>query len=273
MSQQASGIHLNQVNVTDGESTGTCADIIAIHGLDTQSPNTWTWKSRNNKPAVNWLADPTMLPGEVGQARIFVCDWPARIFQRSLSLPLAVKDCARLLLAGIQDMRQRPAANGQVKTRPDRPILFIASCFGGIILMEALVVASQDRSQYASIRRATRGIVFLATPFRGTAFQDIAGWAVPMLKTWAWLQDRQVTVLLDSVKGPAEVEELVSAFTRVCQDRLYALEVFSFYETERTVLQRKALPAWAWPELFFQAKLVSNATTPVLIAPTSGQPS
>ncbi|KAK4062959.1 hypothetical protein Trihar35433_8754 [Trichoderma harzianum] len=198
MDQQSRGVVLNQVNIIDARDGEPDVDIIAIHGLDTKSPDTWTWRSQDgSRPDVNWLADPDMLPSKMKRARIFTCDWPADLFQESDSIPWTVREFARRLLAGIHNMRFHSTPDGQGR---DRPIVFIASCLGGIILMEALTIADNPQSDYISIRKATRGIVFLATPFRGTAFQDIASWAESILKTWALLGKRSVTQLLDSVK-------------------------------------------------------------------------
>lgn len=42
-------------------SDGTTVDIIAIHGLDTESPRAWTYKKDGSR-SVNWLEDSDMLP-------------------------------------------------------------------------------------------------------------------------------------------------------------------------------------------------------------------
>ena len=43
-------------------------DLIAIHGLDTRSPDTWIWRDPNNaENQNNWLQDPKMLPSIVGR--------------------------------------------------------------------------------------------------------------------------------------------------------------------------------------------------------------
>ena len=250
------GVSLVEVHPGDRKGTDTDIDIIAVHGLDTKSPDTWIWRSNNpDDSGVNWLANEEMLPKRVGRARIFTCDWPANLLQESTSIRKTMKEFARLLLAGIQNMRikymKQPGAT------ENRPILFIASCLGGIILMEALVIADHDQSDYISLRRATGGIVFLATPFRGTAFQDVANWAVPVLKARASLQHQVVTTLLDSVKGPtADLTERVGGFTRMCQDRHHPCRVFNFYEGEKTILQRKVFPSWL-ANLFYQGKPVS----------------
>ncbi|PNP51091.1 hypothetical protein THARTR1_08319 [Trichoderma harzianum] len=248
MDQQSRGVVLTQVNITDTRNGEPDVDIIAIHGLDTKSPDTWTWRSRDgSRPTVNWLADADMLPSKMKQARIFTCDWPADLFQESDSIPWTVREFGRRLLAGIHNMRFNSTADGRDR---DRPIVFIASCLGGIILMEALTIADNPQSDYVSIRKATRGIVFLGTPFRGTAFQDIAAWAVPVLKTWALLGKRSVSQLLESVKRSTfYLEELVRTFTRLCQDKDSPCKVHTFYETRETVLPRKILPPFLLPFL------------------------
>ncbi|KAF7549666.1 hypothetical protein G7Z17_g6223 [Cylindrodendrum hubeiense] len=262
MAQQWQGVRLEQIKTSEADEPESDIDIIAIHGLDTKSPDTWMWRSKDpHKPDVNWLADLHMLPSQVKGVRIFTCNWPADLFQDSESTPWTVDEFARRLLAGIQNMRLTSATDNQ---RKDRPILFITSCLGGIILMKALVIADNSLGNYTSLRKATRGIVFLATPFRGTAFQDIAAWAEPILKAWALLRNRSVTQLLDSVKGSTfDLEELVRTFTRLCQDKDYPCHVHTFYEKHVTILQHKFFPAYLLP-LFGQAKLLVDSSSATL---------
>ncbi|KAM4065654.1 HEAT repeats domain-containing protein [Hirsutella rhossiliensis] len=128
-------------------------------------------------------------------------------------------------------------------TRQDRPILFIASCLGGVILMKALVMANNE---YRCVRTATRGIVFLATPFGGTSFQDVAKWAEPGLRAWASLRGREVSKLLDSVKKSVDIDELVRSFTQLYRDQLCRdptrPQVMTFYELGKTNLYHKVFP-------------------------------
>ncbi|KAM6481749.1 armadillo-type protein [Trichoderma sp. SZMC 28011] len=262
MAQQTRGVVLTQVNVNDTRDGRPDVDIIAVHGLDTRSPDTWTWRSKDrNKPDVNWLVDRDMLPHRMKRVRIFTCNWPADLFQDSNSIPWTVGEFARRLLAGIHTIRLPLAKDGRDR---DRPIVFIASCLGGIILMEALIMANNPQSDYISIRKATRGIIFLATPFRGTAFKDIASWADPLLKTWASLGNRSVTQLLESVKGSNFfLEELVRSFTRLCQDTSDPCKVHTFYETRGTVLPGKFLPSY-FLTFFDQSKPLVNSASATL---------
>lgn len=241
------GVHLSLVNSFEDE-TKPDVDIIAIHGLDTKSPDTWIWKSKGAAD-VNWLSDKYMLPSRVGPARIFTCDWPAGMFQESNMTQMTIKESARLLLAGIQKVHTQEV---------QRPILFIASCLGGIILMQALDMAEHE---YLPIRKATRGVIFLATPFRGTAFQDVAAWAEPGLKAWAAISDREVIGLLENVKSTTQVEELVRQFTTLCEDLGLSKQVTTFYEKGKTSLPHRMFP-WL-PAWIYDAKPVSLNRVPI----------
>ncbi|KAL6836761.1 armadillo-type protein [Trichoderma sp. SZMC 28015] len=241
---QHRGVSLTQVHPHPGADAETDIDIIAIHGLDTKSPDTWVWKSKTPNQDVNWLACPNMLPGRVGRARIFMCDWPADLFEQPNLIQKTAKVFARLLLAGI---KRRPLPKTRHRKK-DRPIVFIASCLGGVILMKALLIADHPPSEYTAIRRSTRGIVFLATPFRGTSFQDVSNWAEPGLRAWALIRGQKVSNLLDSVKGSTfHLEELVRRFTQLCQDKDYPYQVATFYETGKTSLHRKFPLSWLIP--------------------------
>lgn len=176
------GLHLVYAPPEDSVSEKP-VDIIAIHGLDTNSSDTWTWKSPTGleKP-VNWLKQSNMLPSKVGRARIFTCDWPVGLFQQSVLNTL--EESARVLLHRLE---QHLESNRQ--SRDERPILFIASCIGGIILQKTLEINRRDagRGGYPPLVNMTRGIIFLATPFLGTAFKDMA---YLTLRIWASLRDQ-----------------------------------------------------------------------------------
>lgn len=246
--QETQAIRLCQLYPDSEKETGeTDVDIIALHGLDTKSPDTWTWADPRDprQQHINWLQHKHMLPKKVGRARIFTCDWPAEMFESTHVVQKSFEECARLLLAGIK--RQLLVADGHAKIQ-DRPILFIASCLGGVILMKALLMAEYE---YEAIRAATRGIVFLSTPFRGTSFQEVAKWAEPSLTAYAWLRRKKITKLLDKVKGSTFcLEDLVRDFTQLCQNEDNPYQVFTFYEKGYTSVYGKVfpwLPHWSLP--------------------------
>ena len=220
------------------EGPGPDIDIIAIHGLDTNSPDTWKWKDPSNRETEhpiesNWLANEDMLPKVAERARIFACDWPAHLLQKS-SVPTTLDESAGVL---------RESINQHGKANTTRPILFIASCLGGIILIKALEMDklhTKNHTDSPSLVGATRGVVFLATPFRGTAFQNIPGF---LLKALASLQDRTVTALIDyTLDATPTLDELTNTFITLQRDHGY--HVFMFWGAKKTVLLRKFGLAW-----------------------------
>ena len=229
------GVEVRQLYPSINENVETEFDIIAIHGLDTKSPDTWTWRNPEEADSVdvNWLSD--LLPRQFPKARIFTCDWPAKIFKHSDTIQMTTRELARNLLLAVQARQCGSEA---------RPIIFIASCLGGIVLAQALVLAAGPRSEYAHLWKATIGIVFLTTPFRGTAFKQLACQSVFFLKGFAMLTGREVTLLLDIVgRSTPFLEELVGSFTSICLQRGDECQLSVFYETGRGNLWRNVLPS------------------------------
>lgn len=244
-------VHLCQVHEDTGD---TDIDIIAIHGLGTKSPETWEWYNKQNSVRVNWIKDPSMLPSKVGKARIFTCDWPADLFQPSSLVPYNIEEIAILLVNGIK--RELFATD---KTRRDRPILFIASCLGGLILMKALEIAAKECSESCCcLKTATRGVIFLATPFRGTAYEDVAFWADQSLTAWAMIRRQKVSPLLNIVKrSTLDLQDLVNNFTtQYLKGNSEICHVFNFYESRTTRLWHNKF-SWL-PESFFEEKSVRS---------------
>lgn len=217
-------------------------DIIAIHGLDTQSPGTWTY-TKSPGEDVNWLLDENMLAASVKGARIFTCNWPAELLQKPDTIATTLEESARHLLNSLT----LHMAEGRRETprRPRRPILFIASCLGGIILIKALArdpKLGSDERDLTALRKATRGIVFLATPFRGTSFKEIPGFVLPL---WAWLGGCSVSALIDCTREPpSHLDELVHHFVEL--QRKHDIHAECFWEGKKTNLLRKVWLCWVF---------------------------
>ncbi|KAI1662977.1 hypothetical protein F4813DRAFT_384552 [Daldinia decipiens] len=107
-----------------------------------------------------------MLPAAVPDARIYTYDWNAKVFDNA---PV------QTLLGHADNLLSLVAAEHGTS---GRPILFIASCFGGLVLAEAICRAAQEGNEYRQMLRSTIGIVFLATPFSGTNAADSTSWLV-----------------------------------------------------------------------------------------------
>ncbi|KAH0592867.1 hypothetical protein MHUMG1_09320 [Metarhizium humberi] len=204
---------LTQIHPSPDSNIETEIDIIAIHGLDTKAPETWTWRDRcHPKNNVNWLEQEDMLPHNVGNARIFVCNWEAEMFQKSTptNLEESAQSFLRIMRHHLEQRERGAAAN---------PVLFIASCFGGIILIKALEI--DDTCREKTLIKATRGIVFLATPFKGTSFKDVPDAA---LKAVALFRDQALTNLIDYVNEPkSNANELLKRFIDIKSRECYEL--------------------------------------------------
>ena len=98
--------------------------VIAIHGLGTESPRTWEFKKPDDGGVVNWLADDDMLPAALPDATIFTYDWNANY----------VKDAPVQTLLGHADNLLALVAERVADSH--KPVIFIASCFGGLVLSE-----------------------------------------------------------------------------------------------------------------------------------------
>ncbi|KAI1114174.1 armadillo-type protein [Nemania sp. NC0429] len=226
-------VTLTQIYPLD-ENIDTDVDVIAIHGFDTRSSETWTWKTASSE-GVNWLSKGDMLPSVVKSGRIFTCDWPSDLWENSDFTQKSFDEFARLLLAGIA-ARHRAANQAAFE---ERPILFIASCLGGVVLMKALVRASPE---YESVQRAVGGIVFLATPFSGTSFRDVAEWSLPGLHTWALFRAEKVSNLIHQTKLNSELLQLRRDFVAYCGKSINPVCLAAFYEKGKTSLPRKIFP-------------------------------
>jgi hypothetical protein len=114
-----------------------------------------------------------------------------------------------------------------------------------------------SRGGYPSLIDMTRGIIFLATPFLGTAFKDMP---YLTLRIWASLKDQNVTALITYTREKTpHMDELLREFIELQRNKSY--DVFTFWEADKTSLLRKIHLAWAfsghmllaWPVFLFLA--------------------
>ncbi|KAH7000576.1 hypothetical protein EDB80DRAFT_618126, partial [Ilyonectria destructans] len=155
----------------DGNAT---IDIVAVHGLAANPDYAWVWQPKNN-PAdgfgyptehVNWLKH--LLPAELLLSTQLSCrvmtfnyesKWLINAPQQRLS------NISDKLLVSLRNKREKAT---------DRPLVFIGHSFGGNLIEQAIICASQQGSGYTEIAGSTVGVVFLGTPHRGSA---AAAWA------------------------------------------------------------------------------------------------
>lgn len=134
-------------------------DIVAIHGIGAHPDDSWCKNVGTTESPrwVNWLQDEDMLPAVAPNARIMRYGYQSQWFGEGAMRQKASTVAQRLLLA----LRRKR------EEYPFRPLLFIAHCFGGLVVLKALLDARQDKNEWPGVSASTTGLIFFGTPFRG----------------------------------------------------------------------------------------------------------
>ncbi|KAF9884504.1 hypothetical protein FE257_001691 [Aspergillus nanangensis] len=127
-------------------------DVYAIHGMGSNATSAWMHKDKHSQ--TRWLKD--VLPAVEGLQSIRVIQVNHQSRWDANSALMQFNDHAEMVLGDIESLH---------KENPERPIIFIAHSFGGILLKKALVLAKVRSSSVASM---TKGILFMGVPHRGS---------------------------------------------------------------------------------------------------------
>ncbi|KAF2688349.1 hypothetical protein K458DRAFT_147050 [Lentithecium fluviatile CBS 122367] len=133
--------------------------IVAVHGIGAHPDDTWCKNvgMAGSPRRVNWLSEQEMLPAVASNARIMRYGYQSQWFGKEAMRQKASAVAQRLLLA-LQRRR---------KEYPFRPLIFISHCFGGLVVLKALLDAQHDKEEWPGIFDSTTGLLFFGTPFRG----------------------------------------------------------------------------------------------------------
>ncbi|RBR26145.1 uncharacterized protein FIESC28_01036 [Fusarium coffeatum] len=232
---------------TDRESTEKkTVDIICMHGLDAQSPKTWIAWAREVDPSsgdVNWLSDDHMLPAAMPDARVLTYDWNGNYD----------KTASRERLLGHADtLLRRIARDREEFKRKGIPLIFVASCFSGLLLAKALVRATERFLPHCSdnleILDCVAGVAFLGTPFGGswTTGYFVADLRVNAASDASYEYNRELMAYLrpGTIDVPSPLDDLVKDFALLIHNEDYKIGVVCFYETRHTYVSSyiKRLP-------------------------------
>ncbi|TVY38555.1 Protein SERAC1 [Lachnellula occidentalis] len=202
-------LHTESSHKPDIDVPPHCIDIVAIHGITGDAHETWT--HANGKL---WLRDfvPQNLPG----ARVFTFGYPGDVF-RSLN---SFDNWARQLLKDLTNVR-----TGKEK---GRPLIFVCHSMGGIVLKKALTTARLGN--YDDISSAVEGIMFFATPHRGS---DSASLSV-LLKTIGelatTLSKRGGTFRGDLFQDMEKDAKVLAQISKDFRNQLKGIKIATFYE-------------------------------------------
>ncbi|KAK1762400.1 hypothetical protein QBC33DRAFT_623724 [Phialemonium atrogriseum] len=163
---QSTTMPLRQLFPDPQDSAGEVAkvDIIAVHGLNPRSKkdadHAWdTWRTPPGPNGRLWLRDD--LPKYIADSRIFLYEYNATAVYGEDHDTFSGK--ANELLEAIRIKRV------DVETRP---ILLLGHSMGGLLIEQALVNA-HNNPKYTSIKNATRGLAFFATPHDGGEWKRV----------------------------------------------------------------------------------------------------
>ena len=191
--------------------------VIAICGIDGHAYGSWQSKE---SPYPMWLRH--FLPKDFPSCRIMTWGYSGKLARLDHAI---IYDYAREFLEGLKRIR-----TGEAR---DRPIIFLAHSFGGIVLVRALLQAERSGisdQDLASLLESLLGIMFFAVPHGGMDLEDmsqITGSA-----------DHPRVALLNHLRNNSEQldaqREAFRDFLYHRQSRSTSCKVISFFETEQS---------------------------------------
>ncbi|KAI5842142.1 hypothetical protein DFP73DRAFT_480373, partial [Morchella snyderi] len=138
------------------------ADIVAVCGLDGHAYGSWAGKEDNRGIKRMWLRD--FLREDLPSCRTMIYGYDSRL--RGGTGLREVPDYTNILLEELVKARRAPEEQ-------NRPIVFIAHSFGGILIAEAVVKAKANADKYGALFENTKATIFYATPYRELVVDDI----------------------------------------------------------------------------------------------------
>ncbi|OAA46766.1 NACHT and WD domain-containing protein [Beauveria brongniartii RCEF 3172] len=192
-------------------------DIVFVHGFGASPYKTWTWNQDDQDsfwPA--WLpdCDPTL-----ATFRISTFGYNAKLKGSVTSLDIV--DHAKDLLFALS-----AAFDSQDQSR-SQPIIFIAHSLGGLIIKKAYTLGKHDE-QYKGITLRVRGMIFLATPHRGSQYAKMLKNILSTAPAGTCSKDYIATLVLQT----STIQDINESFLIHCKD----IKLCSVFETLRTHL-------------------------------------
>ncbi|KAH0404082.1 hypothetical protein KCU89_g1487, partial [Aureobasidium melanogenum] len=172
-------------------------DIVFVHGLRGHRINTWSSNNKNNN--VCWPKD--LLSEDIKDARILTFGYDAQVAGfLSETSQASIFAHAEKLLDNLKNARRGVES---------RPIIFIGHSLGGIIIKDALIRSSECKHSKQDVRLgaifdATIGVIFMATPHRGSRTASLAQYAVTAAKIALQNPNRHI---IDALKVDSQILE------------------------------------------------------------------
>ncbi|KAE8351720.1 catalytic protein [Aspergillus coremiiformis] len=200
-------------------------DIVFVHGLNGHPYNTWA-----AHPDVFWPVDilPEVL--ESSRVRILTYGYNANVvaFTDGASRD-RIHHHAETLASGL-------AANRNLRSCSERPIIFVCHSLGGLVVKRALIycnsVSDEKIQHLRSIYVSTYGILFLGTPHNGS---DIAKWGLLLQNICsAVLPKKYMESSSELVKTLRTNNETLQNINSLFVNMMSRFHIYFFHETLST---------------------------------------
>ncbi|KAL8657838.1 MAG: hypothetical protein Q9226_001523 [Calogaya cf. arnoldii] len=192
-------------------SQDAVCDIIFVHGLGGSAMRTWSWKRDTAQFWPAWLSDDEQLY----KMRVFTFGYNSNF--RGSATNLNITDFAKDLLFHLLTFSQ-----GDFKPIGGRPIIFVAHSMGGLVVKKAHIIGKHD-PEFSGIMAQVYGMVFLATPHRGSQYAKVLN---NILSTAPMGAPPKAYVASLDAQSEA-LQDINEQFRKICQD----LVLVSFWET------------------------------------------
>ncbi|KAF4950035.1 hypothetical protein FGADI_8481 [Fusarium gaditjirri] len=206
---------------TPPQGQDTNIDIVAVHGLGVDPRDTWN----HHESKRNWLSDKDMLPSELPEARIMSYCYNSRWIGDN-AVKSSLEGVAARLLRNLGSER---------KKCPDRPVIFIGHCLGGLVMQQAyLSLHLQPEDWYNLSTDNVNGMVFLGTPHQGVADGVLSTQGHIYQSILASKLHVEPNILASVERNNDVLKSVVHNFTRRVHHIARRLEIFCFYEQKIT---------------------------------------
>ncbi|KAI1767803.1 TPR-like protein [Hypoxylon sp. FL1150] len=210
------------------EATPPTVDLVAVHGLNPRNKDkkehAWdTWRSPPGPKGHLWLRD--SLPKTLPDSRIFLYEYNATVVYGNDRTTFL--DKANDLLEAIRIERDDAKS---------RPIIFLGHSMGGLLIKQALINAHNHADpKYKSIKEATSGLVFFATPHNGgdQMLVTLGGLAAKMARSLGFQKGENLVKVLESGNMFSDI------MSEHFRHQLLAYDIVSFWGASDNIVPRE----------------------------------
>ncbi|KAI1559291.1 NB-ARC multi-domain protein [Pyrenophora tritici-repentis] len=123
------------------------------------------------------------------------------------------------------------------KDVPFRPLMFVAHCFGGLVVLKTLLEAEQYQKDWPGVFLSTTGLIFFGTPFRGAEGMN----QMEMLEAARreYHEDQvQPTALEVLQPGNMYLREVVDSYLKKTRGQTNKIQIACFFELKSSNVGR-----------------------------------